>query len=219
VVLKTDADFEGAANDILHAVAMRLLASFPAGAAELMVIDPLDLWRDIAATAMEQFFDDPQPPVRVWTDAEEISAGVNNVIETLETHDEPATRRLLVVGSFPVGLAEEDVAGLMAIARGAALANISLLAAVDPANPVARDLVAALAPGVLVVRLEDNLPRIDDEVLGQFPLHFDHASEDVISGLLQSIGNSAFVPLIAPAAHSNGHLPQTGGVYAQQPHD
>jgi hypothetical protein len=147
LLLETDGPDDGTAARVLHAAALRIIASHPPGRASFLFIDPVGLGKDFAGLMHLADYEETLITSRIWTQAthiEERLAEINDHIEKviqmylrdeyadIHAYNEQAGTiaekyRFLVIAGFPAAFSDTAARRLRSIASSGARCGVHLL--------------------------------------------------------------------------------------------
>jgi hypothetical protein len=155
LLLETDGPDDGSAARVLHAAALRIIASHPPGRATFLFIDPVGLGKDFAGLMHLADYEETLITSRIWTQTthiEERLAEINEHIEKLiqmylrdeyadiNAYNEQAGTiaekyRFLVIAGFPAAFSDTAARRLRSIASSGARCGVHLLIQRDARQP------------------------------------------------------------------------------------
>jgi DNA segregation ATPase FtsK/SpoIIIE-like protein len=155
LLLETDGPDDGSAARVLHATALRIIASHPPGRASFLFIDPVGLGKDFAGLMHLADYEETLITSRIWTQSthiEERLAEINEHIEKLiqmylrdeyadiHAYNEQAGTiaekyRFVVVAGFPAAFSDSAARRLRSIASSGARCGVHLLIQRDARLP------------------------------------------------------------------------------------
>jgi len=201
------------AIEALNGIALRLLASLPAGRASFVFIDPVGLGRGFAGLMHLSDYEETLITHRIWTQTThieerlaELSDHIEKVIQmylrneyaTIADYNEQAGSvaekyRFLVIAGFPTAFSETAAKRLLSIAASGARCGVHLLiqgdarqSGIDPA------LHEELRRACLRVTLDNGVFHLTDAPAGASTVVFDTApSDDDATTLIHRIGRAS----------------------------
>jgi energy-coupling factor transporter ATP-binding protein EcfA2 len=155
MLIETDGPDDGNATRVLHAAALRLLASHPPGRSSFLFIDPVWLGKDFAGLMHLADYEETLITNRIWTQSahiEERLAEINEHIEKviqmylrdefadINAYNEQAGTiaekyRFLVIAGFPAAFSDTAAKRLRSIASSGARCGVHLLIQRDARQP------------------------------------------------------------------------------------
>jgi hypothetical protein len=155
LLIETDGPDDGTAARVLHAAALRLLASHPPGRASFLFIDPVGLGKDFAGLMHLADYEETLITNRIWTQTthiEERLAEINEHIEKviqmylrdeyadINAYNEQAGTiaekyRFLVIAGFPAAFSDTAAKRLRSIASSGGRCGVHILIQRDLRHP------------------------------------------------------------------------------------
>ena len=198
LMLRAGPNDRASAVEIIQAVMLRMLTSFPAGKVRFTIIDPVGLGENFSAFMHLVDYDEKLVSSRIWTDGAHIQQRLTDLTEHMETVLQVYLRnefdaiqeynrsageiaepyRVLVIANFPAAFSDDSAHRLLSVVSSGARCGVYTLMSYDPKIQVPRDFhMADLEPYATRLRWREGRCVWDDPELSPLPLVMEKLPE------------------------------------------
>ena len=212
LLVKTTADQQETASDMMHALMLRIATGIPAGQSRFTIIDPLGLGKQFAGFMHLADYDELLVTNRIWTEPQQIEQRLADITEQMEVviqkylrneyasigdynaiAEVPEPYRFVVVANFPANFTETSARRLASISTSGARCGVYLVVSIDTKAPMPADFsLAELEKHSTTLVLKDGTFTWTDPEFSKWPLAPERApSDEACTRIIQRVGKAA----------------------------